>query len=50
MDYIKLEMNHPKGDPQNVGKIHWRAMQMLEGENTEQFVTQYTLLQAGHET
>lgn len=47
LDYIKEELG-PHGQPGNCGKIHWRAMKMLEGENVERFTTQYTLMQTGH--
>uniref|UniRef100_A0A4W3HAJ9 UTP6 small subunit processome component n=1 Tax=Callorhinchus milii TaxID=7868 RepID=A0A4W3HAJ9_CALMI len=48
LDYIWEEHSHPHGQPCNVGKLHWRAMQALQGEGVEHFVTQYTLLQTGH--
>ncbi|KAK2154428.1 hypothetical protein LSH36_269g09029 [Paralvinella palmiformis] len=48
LDYIKMEMTHPKGKPQEAGQIHWRAMKTLNGELIEKFVTLYTLLQTGH--
>ncbi|XP_074119735.1 U3 small nucleolar RNA-associated protein 6 homolog isoform X2 [Sminthopsis crassicaudata] len=47
LDYIKEELNHPCGKPENCGQIHWRAMKMLEGELVEEFVTKYSLLQMG---
>lgn len=47
LDYIKEEFG-PNGQPENCGKIHWRAMKMLEGESVERFTTLYTLLQTGH--
>lgn len=47
LDYIKEELG-PHGQPENCGKIHWRAMKMLEGESVERFTTQYTLMQTGH--
>uniref|UniRef100_A0A3P8W3V3 UTP6 small subunit processome component n=1 Tax=Cynoglossus semilaevis TaxID=244447 RepID=A0A3P8W3V3_CYNSE len=34
--------------PENSGKIHWRAMKFLEGESVERFTSKYTLLQTGH--
>ncbi|XP_074045082.1 U3 small nucleolar RNA-associated protein 6 homolog [Macrotis lagotis] len=45
LDYIKEELNHPCGKPENCGQIHWRAMKMLQGEMVEEFVAKYTLLQ-----
>ncbi|XP_062401136.1 U3 small nucleolar RNA-associated protein 6 homolog isoform X2 [Sardina pilchardus] len=47
MDYIKEERG-PHGQPENCGKLHWRAMKALEGDGMERFITQYTLLQTGH--
>ncbi|XP_027718182.1 U3 small nucleolar RNA-associated protein 6 homolog [Vombatus ursinus] len=47
LDYIKEELNHPCGKPENCGQIHWRAMKMLQGELVEEFVAKYTLLQIG---
>ncbi|CAB4011640.1 U3 small nucleolar RNA-associated 6 homolog [Paramuricea clavata] len=43
LDYIKLELTD--GDSEMVSKLHWRAMKSLSGDNVEQFVTKYTLLQ-----
>ncbi|XP_068117586.1 U3 small nucleolar RNA-associated protein 6 homolog [Hyperolius riggenbachi] len=48
LSYIKEELSHPQGKPENCGAIHWRAMKVLEGENVETFVNKYTLLQTGH--
>ncbi|NXM40168.1 UTP6 protein, partial [Gymnorhina tibicen] len=48
LDYIKEELSHPKGKPENCGSIHWRAMKMLQGDLVEDFVSKYTLLQTGH--
>uniref|UniRef100_A0A672QU99 U3 small nucleolar RNA-associated protein 6 homolog C-terminal domain-containing protein n=1 Tax=Sinocyclocheilus grahami TaxID=75366 RepID=A0A672QU99_SINGR len=47
MDYIKEELGR-HGNPENCGKLHWRAVKTLEGESVERFTTQYTLLQTGH--
>ncbi|XP_061627552.1 U3 small nucleolar RNA-associated protein 6 homolog [Phyllopteryx taeniolatus] len=47
LDYIQEEMG-PLGQPENCGKIHWRAMKFLEGESVERFTSKYTLLQTGH--
>ncbi|KAG9350445.1 hypothetical protein JZ751_026808 [Albula glossodonta] len=47
LDYIREELS-PQGNPENCGKIHWRAMRNLEGQAVERFVAQYTLLQTGH--
>uniref|UniRef100_A0A2D4LPF2 U3 small nucleolar RNA-associated protein 6 homolog C-terminal domain-containing protein n=1 Tax=Micrurus spixii TaxID=129469 RepID=A0A2D4LPF2_9SAUR len=48
LDYIKEELNHSQGKPENCGSIHWRAMKILQGEQVETFISKYTLLQAGH--
>ncbi|XP_068065791.1 U3 small nucleolar RNA-associated protein 6 homolog [Anomalospiza imberbis] len=48
LDYIKEELSHPQGKPENCGSIHWRAMKMLQGDLVEDFVSKYTLLQTGH--
>ncbi|NWH64187.1 UTP6 protein, partial [Geococcyx californianus] len=48
LDYIKEELSHPQGKPENCGSIHWRAMKMLQGELVEDFISKYTLLQTGH--
>ncbi|XP_053152983.1 U3 small nucleolar RNA-associated protein 6 homolog [Hemicordylus capensis] len=48
LDYIRMELNHPQGKPENCGSIHWRAMKALEGEQVETFISKYTLLQTGH--
>ncbi|KAM9371151.1 U3 small nucleolar RNA-associated protein 6 homolog [Phaethornis superciliosus] len=48
VDYVKEELSHPHGKPENCGSIHWRAMKMLEGDLVEDFVSKYTLLQTGH--
>ncbi|XP_062852641.1 U3 small nucleolar RNA-associated protein 6 homolog [Trichomycterus rosablanca] len=47
MDYIREEMS-ALGNPENCGKLHWRAVKNLTGESVERFTTQYTLLQTGH--
>ncbi|TKS68002.1 U3 small nucleolar RNA-associated protein 6 -like protein [Collichthys lucidus] len=47
LQYIQEELG-PLGQPENCGKIHWRAMKFLEGESVERFITKYTLLQTGH--
>ncbi|NXM27099.1 UTP6 protein, partial [Oxyruncus cristatus] len=48
LDYVKEELTHPQGKPENCGSIHWRAMKMLQGDLVEDFVSKYTLLQTGH--
>ncbi|KAM8947562.1 U3 small nucleolar RNA-associated protein 6 homolog [Pelodytes ibericus] len=48
LDYIKEELSHSDGKPENCGGLHWRAMKILQGDDVEQFVTKYTLLQTGH--
>ncbi|XP_043298312.1 U3 small nucleolar RNA-associated protein 6 homolog [Cervus elaphus] len=47
MDYIKEELNHPLGRPENCGQLYWRAMKMLQGESVEQFMSKHALHQAG---
>ncbi|CAJ1053577.1 U3 small nucleolar RNA-associated protein 6 homolog [Xyrichtys novacula] len=47
LQYIQEELG-PLGQPENCGKIHWRAMKFLEGESVESFTSKYTLLQSGH--
>ncbi|CAH1793560.1 unnamed protein product [Owenia fusiformis] len=46
LDYIKMELEHPKGQPENASKLHWRAVKTLTV--TDRFMTEYTLLQTGH--
>ncbi|XP_040856905.1 U3 small nucleolar RNA-associated protein 6 homolog [Ochotona curzoniae] len=48
MDYIKEELKHPLGRPENCGQIYWRAMKMLQGESAELFVAKHAMHQAGH--
>ncbi|XP_034544080.1 U3 small nucleolar RNA-associated protein 6 homolog [Notolabrus celidotus] len=47
LQYIQEELG-PLGQPENCGKIHWRAMKFLEGESLERFTSKYTLFQTGH--
>jgi len=47
LTYIQLALTHPKGRPENVGSLHWRAMKELQGAAVEDFVTKYALLQSG---
>lgn len=47
LQYIQEELG-ALGQPENCGKIHWRAMKFLEGESVERFISRYTLLQTGH--
>ena len=47
MDYIKEELNHPLGRPENCGQLYWRAMKMLQGKSVEQFMSKHALHQAG---
>ncbi|XP_076072744.1 U3 small nucleolar RNA-associated protein 6 homolog [Mytilus galloprovincialis] len=49
LDFIRMEMTHPKGQPENVGTLHYRAIHQLDGELNQQFVTEFTLLQTGHD-
>ncbi|VDI29597.1 U3 small nucleolar RNA-associated protein 6, partial [Mytilus galloprovincialis] len=49
LDFIRMEMTHPKGQPENVGTLHYRAVHQLDGELNQQFVTEFTLLQTGHD-
>ncbi|XP_006154418.1 U3 small nucleolar RNA-associated protein 6 homolog [Tupaia chinensis] len=48
MDYIKEELNHPFGRPENCGQIYWRAVKMLQGESAEVFLAKHAMHQAGH--
>ncbi|XP_068177868.1 U3 small nucleolar RNA-associated protein 6 homolog [Antennarius striatus] len=47
LQYIQEEQG-PLGQPENCGKIHWRAMKFLEGDSVERFTSKYTLHQTGH--
>ncbi|KAA8594967.1 hypothetical protein FQN60_012102 [Etheostoma spectabile] len=47
LHYIQEELG-AFGQPENCGKIHWRAMKFLEGESVERFTSKYTLVQTGH--
>ncbi|KAM6941995.1 U3 small nucleolar RNA-associated protein 6 homolog [Lycodopsis pacificus] len=47
LQYIQEELG-PLGQPENCGKIHWRAMKFLEGASVESFTSKYTLMQTGH--
>ncbi|XP_026868136.2 U3 small nucleolar RNA-associated protein 6 homolog [Electrophorus electricus] len=47
MDFIREELG-ALGNPENCGRLHWRAMKSLVGESVERFTMQYTLLQTGH--
>ncbi|XP_075417480.1 U3 small nucleolar RNA-associated protein 6 homolog [Tenrec ecaudatus] len=47
LDYIKEELHHPLGRPENCGQIYWRALKMLQGEAAEKFVTKHAMHQAG---
>ncbi|XP_056136607.1 U3 small nucleolar RNA-associated protein 6 homolog [Lampris incognitus] len=47
LEYIQEELG-PWGQPENCGKLHWRAMKLLEGESVEKFTSKYTLIQTGH--
>ncbi|XP_040265903.1 U3 small nucleolar RNA-associated protein 6 homolog [Bufo bufo] len=48
LSYIREELSHGEGKPENCGAIHWRAMKVLQGADVEVFVSRYTLLQSGH--
>ncbi|XP_008046719.1 U3 small nucleolar RNA-associated protein 6 homolog [Carlito syrichta] len=48
MDYIKEELKHPLGRPENCGQIYWRAMKMLQGQSAEAFVTKHAMYQTEH--
>lgn len=48
MDYIKEELNHPLGRPENCGQIYWRATKMLQGQSAELFIAKHAMHQAGH--
>ncbi|KAL4240666.1 U3 snoRNP protein [Mactra antiquata] len=45
LEFIKLESNHSKGKPENVGKLHYRAVKALDGALNQEFIKKYTLLQ-----
>ncbi|KAL5473165.1 hypothetical protein EMCRGX_G027613 [Ephydatia muelleri] len=44
LKYMKAEMSHSEGEPENVGKLHWRAMKSLKPELTAVFIAQYSQL------
>ncbi|XP_052051575.1 U3 small nucleolar RNA-associated protein 6 homolog [Apodemus sylvaticus] len=48
MDYIKEELSHPLGRPENCGQIYWRATKMLQGQSAELFIAKHAMHQAGH--
>ncbi|XP_071973002.1 U3 small nucleolar RNA-associated protein 6 homolog [Engystomops pustulosus] len=48
LSYIKEELSHAEGKPENCGPIHWRAIKVLQGPAVEEFVNKYALLQSGH--
>lgn len=48
LDYIRTEVAHTSGGADTIGAIYWRATKTLDGSLTEQFVSQYALIQAGH--
>ncbi|KAJ7317922.1 hypothetical protein JRQ81_004084 [Phrynocephalus forsythii] len=48
LDYIRDELKHPQGKPENCGSLHWRAVKTLQGQAVDTFISKYTLLQAGH--
>ena len=48
LEFIQLEVEHPKGKAEASGQLHWRAMKSLDGPLIEKFTTQYTLMQTGH--
>ncbi|KAK3091141.1 hypothetical protein FSP39_017439 [Pinctada imbricata] len=45
LDYISLEQKHPDGQPENIPQIYFRAKSTLVGQNNEDFITKYSLLQ-----
>uniref|UniRef100_A0A8C6FN17 UTP6 small subunit processome component n=1 Tax=Moschus moschiferus TaxID=68415 RepID=A0A8C6FN17_MOSMO len=45
MNYIKEELNHPLGRPENCGQLYWQAMKMLQGESVEEFISKHALHQ-----
>lgn len=45
--YVKVELTHNKGRPENAGTLHWRALKALQGSHVQEFVSKYTLLQSG---
>ncbi|XP_037530332.1 U3 small nucleolar RNA-associated protein 6 homolog [Nematolebias whitei] len=46
LQYIQEELG-PWGQPENCGKIHWRAMKFLEGQSAESFTSKHALFQSG---
>ena len=44
LQYIRAEMSYRDGQPENVGKLHWRAMKTLKPDLTAVFITQYSQL------
>ncbi|XP_077980484.1 U3 small nucleolar RNA-associated protein 6 homolog [Glandiceps talaboti] len=48
LSYIQLELSHPKGKTENVGKLHWRAVKNLKADAADDFINRFTLLQTGH--
>ncbi|XP_037553777.1 U3 small nucleolar RNA-associated protein 6 homolog [Nematolebias whitei] len=46
LQYIQEELG-PWGQPENCGKIHWRAMKFLEGQSAESFISKHALFQSG---
>lgn len=48
LEYIKLESSHTSGKPENVGKIHFRALKALKGSLNQEFIRKYTLMQTGY--
>ncbi|XP_076346357.1 LOW QUALITY PROTEIN: U3 small nucleolar RNA-associated protein 6 homolog [Tachypleus tridentatus] len=49
IDYIRLELSHLKGKPENCGKVYWRAVKKLTPAKADDFVNQFTMLQTGHD-
>ncbi|XP_017885993.1 U3 small nucleolar RNA-associated protein 6 homolog [Ceratina calcarata] len=48
MEFIKFEMKH--GDPIKVGELHRRAVQMLESELVDSFLSEYSLLKVSSDS
>jgi len=45
LQYICAEMEMSGGKVENIGKLHWRAVNTLQPKLTAEFITLYSLLQ-----
>lgn len=46
LDYICMELGH-RGQPENVGPLHWRALRALDAKSADHFTEAFTLMQNG---